>query len=217
MLKTRIITAAVLLVLFSLDLFLASIDVFALVLALVVAAAAWEWSRLGGIQHEHAQTAYATIVGLLALVCLYLPQSDALIRWVMLLGFIFWGSALAAFYLAPTLAATHRASNRLLLTGAGVLIITALAMQYLRSYAPLASAGLLLYALSIVWCMDIGAYFSGRRYGKRKLAPSISPGKSWEGVYGGLAVTALLLLVVLLAFDCWRQPHRLLATCMKAG
>ncbi|MFK8078637.1 MAG: phosphatidate cytidylyltransferase, partial [Granulosicoccus sp.] len=51
--------------------------------------------------------------------------------------------------------------------------------------------------LSIVWLMDIGAYFSGRRFGKNKLAPAISPGKTWEGVYGGLAVTGLVLLFIL--------------------
>lgn len=48
----------------------------------------------------------------------------------------------------------------------------------------------------LVWGADIRAYFSGRAFGKRKLAPAVSPGKSWEGVYGGLALTLLITLVV---------------------
>ena len=48
----------------------------------------------------------------------------------------------------------------------------------------------------LVWGADIGAYFSGRAFGKRKLAPAVSPGKSWEGVYGGLALTLVITLVV---------------------
>jgi len=59
----------------------------------------------------------------------------------------------------------------------------------------------LLFVMLLVWTADIGAYFAGRRWGKRKLAPRVSPGKSWEGVYGGLAATMLLALL----FALW-QP-----------
>jgi phosphatidate cytidylyltransferase len=58
-----------------------------------------------------------------------------------------------------------------------------------------------LSALCIVWVADIGAYFAGRNFGKRKLAPSISPGKTWEGVYGGLVGVALLAALWLLVID----------------
>ncbi|MEM6986457.1 MAG: phosphatidate cytidylyltransferase, partial [Pseudomonadota bacterium] len=64
-----------------------------------------------------------------------------------------------------------------------------------------AGAWLLLYVLAIAWAADIGAYFVGRRFGQRKLAPNVSPGKSVEGVLGGLACALLLALVSLSVFD----------------
>ena len=74
MLKTRIITAVIMLLVFLTALFAASISVFALLLAAIAAASAWEWSRLCGVRDENLQTAYAAGIGLLALIFLYLPK-----------------------------------------------------------------------------------------------------------------------------------------------
>lgn len=217
--RTRLYTAVVLLVAFAADLFYASLDVFALVLGLIVAASAWEWSRLAGVRGEHRQTAYGALVGLAALVCLYLPQSEAFVRWTMLGGLLFWLAVPAAFYLVPVLEPIERADPLLLSLGAALFIVAALSMQYLHSQAPHASPLLLLYALGIVWVMDIGAYFSGRRFGRRKLALRISPGKSWEGVWGGAAATCVLLAIVLIAGD-WPRGDALriaVATALAAA
>lgn len=197
MLKTRIITAVVLLLAFSAALAFASKDLFALILALVVAASAWEWCRMSGLQHEDAQSAYAAAVGVLSLVVLYLPHSEHLVGWLLLTGVLFWLSVPALFYLSPHQPEAGDTDHLLLGIGLLILCIAALSIQYLRSLAPQASGALLLYALSVVWCMDIGAYFSGRRFGRTRLAPTISPGKTREGVYGGLLVTALLMLLVM--------------------
>ena len=62
---------------------------------------------------------------------------------------------------------------------------------------------LMIYLLTLVWVADIGAYFSGRRYGRHKLAPGISPGKTWEGVAGGLVLNALWISLVFLLSDGW--------------
>lgn len=201
MLKTRIITAVVLLLAFSAALGFASIDVFALILGIVVAASAWEWGRMSGLHHEDGQTAYAALAGVFSLIALYIPFSEQWMQWLLLVGVLFWLSVPALFYLSPRQPEMAGQDSILLAIGLLVLVVAAVAIQYLRSFAPQASSWLLLYGLSIVWFMDIGAYFSGKRFGHRKLAPSISPGKTWEGVYGGLVVTALLMLVVMVFAD----------------
>lgn len=205
MLKTRIITALVLLAGFSADLFLASFDVFALVLSFVVAAAAWEWSRLSGVVNETAQTVYAAIVGLLVLIALYIPYNLAVMQWWLLLGLLYWLGAFAVLHVVPVKAPVRDVDKLQLCLGVFVILVAAVAIQYLRSYAQHGSSWLLLYALMIIWVMDIGAYFSGRRFGKNKLAPLISPGKTWEGVYGGLAATAILMCLILLTVDWLRD------------
>jgi len=204
MLKQRIITAAVMLAVFALVLAVASPTVFAFVIALVVAAAAWEWSRLCRVSSEHAQTAFAILVGVISLIAMHSPMVDAGIRWVMLAGLLFWLSIPVQLYLNPVLPPVNKTNVAWLVVGMLVLPIAALSIHYLRSHGPVASSWLLLYVLAVVWAMDIGAYFAGRQFGKRKLALAISPGKTWEGVYGGLICSAVLFLLVL-AFAKWPE------------
>ncbi len=209
MLKERVITAVVMLAVFSLLLAFSSTTVFAYAVALIVAAAAWEWSRLSGVENENAQTVFAMLVGAIALIVMHTPLVDEGIKWVMLAGVLFWLSVPVQFYIAPVLppmssANVSKTNVGWLALGVLVLPIAALSIQYLRTYAPSSSSWLLLYALGVVWVMDIGAYFTGRQFGRKKLAPLISPGKSWEGVYGGLAASAVLFLIVLLSFN-WPQ------------
>jgi phosphatidate cytidylyltransferase len=78
------------------------------------------------------------------------------------------------------------------LLGAGILIATWVALVQLHARSP----WVVLAAMAIVWIADTAAYFSGRAFGRRKLAPQISPGKSWEGVYGGLAAAAVYAMLL---------------------
>jgi phosphatidate cytidylyltransferase len=77
----------------------------------------------------------------------------------------------------------------------GVVIIVPMWVGFvqLNSYPEL-NTYLILYVMFLIWGADVGAYFAGRAFGKNKLAPKVSPGKSWEGVYGGFAVTMLMAL-----------------------
>ena len=219
MTATRVYTAVALLVAFAAYLFLAPPDIFAFVLAGLVSAAAWEWGRLAGLRGRGAPLVYAALVALVAFACLRLPPTEALVRWTTLGAALFWAGAPVRFRAAPVLDPIERRDPALLGFGAALLVVTVLAVQYLHGRAPHASPWLLLYALSIVWVMDIGAYFSGRRFGRRKLAPRISPAKSWEGVWGGAAATLALLVVVPLAAG-WpggEAPRVVLATLLAAG
>ncbi len=219
MLKQRVITAVLLLLGFAAILAFSSEDVFTLFIGLLVAAAAWEWGRLCGIVTENMQLVFAAAIGVLCVFVLYSPLADSAVRWVLLIALLFWLSVLVQFYLQPVLPAINSVQVGLLCIGVMVLISAGIAIQYLRSSADGASNALLLYAMAVVWVMDIGAYFSGRKFGKRKLAPLISPGKSWEGVYGGLASTVVLLLLAMLVLNLPEGSvlKLLIATVFAAG
>jgi phosphatidate cytidylyltransferase len=110
--------------------------------------------------------------------------------------------AAALFWLvaAPAwLAAGWRVDSKLVLVLTGWLVLLAawVAVVQLQARSP----SLLLATMAIVWIADTAAYFTGRAFGRRKLAPAISPGKTWEGVYGALAATAAYTLLLL-----WLAP-----------
>lgn len=198
MLKQRVITAAIMLAVFASLVFFASSDVFALFITVAVGIAAWEWSRLCGVSNDKMEITYAVAVGLILLVLLYLPGSANVIRWIMLFGVLVWGANIVGLSFAPVLPAVQPIEVHRLLLGVVLLPIAGLAIFFLRHQAAESSPWLLLYSLALIWAMDTGAYFSGKRFGKNKLAPLISPGKTWEGVYGGLAVTMVIIVLVML-------------------
>lgn len=200
-LKERVVTALVMLLLVFLDIFWFPRELFALSLGLLAAAAGWEWGRMAGLTPHVHQSVYATAVGLAALVFVVLPINTALVVGALLAASGFWLYATVQLRNMPVRPPIERAEPGLLLTGGLLLVATVVAVQYLRFDAVFASPWLLLYALAIVWLMDIGAYFTGRKFGNRKLSPEISPGKTWEGVWGGLGFTVLAVGLVVLWID----------------
>lgn len=191
MLRTRVITALVLLAVLLSVLFSQSFIFFVGVAALFFAAAAWESFRL----FHNRQPVLGAIVWTAAFLFLVLRGDPATGRLLSGLAVGIW-----AIRLAPSLKiglpALGGFGNRLLNGIYGIAILAcfiALAALYLRS--PL----YLLSAMAIVWIADIGAYFSGKAFGRHKLAPSISPGKSWEGAIGGWFAVLVLAGISTLA------------------
>jgi phosphatidate cytidylyltransferase len=195
-LLTRIITALVLLAFLLPAVFATNPMWFALVSLVLIAAAAWEWARLNGASPIGA-------IGpgvLLALAGVWAVYSGAVGRTP---AFWWWGaSALwvlgSVFVLRGGPGAWPRWPAALrLLVGIVLLWLGWLALAQAR----VVSINFVLSVMCIVWMADVGAYAAGRAFGKRKLAPSISPGKSWEGVYGGLVGVMLLAVVWTLWVD----------------
>jgi phosphatidate cytidylyltransferase len=187
MLRTRIVTALVLLAILLPALFYPDPTPFGLVALVLIAAAAWEWGRL----NQMGQLG-ACALGLgAALLCAAMWQAG----WLVRPSLTFWALAGGAWVLAAVMLIRGGVPGwapvpRLLRIVGGLL---ALCLAWLAVVqARVVGIGFLLSVLTLVWMADIGAYAAGRSFGRRKLAPAISPGKSWEGVYGG-AVGVLLL------------------------
>jgi phosphatidate cytidylyltransferase len=148
--------------------------------------AGWEWSRLSGCAPPVRWVFSAFIVG--TALALWWARSDTLFAAVFALSSAFW-IVLAPAWLARRWQVTSQPV--LLLTGWVVLVPAWLAMGRLQ-----VEPGLLLAVLGIVWLADTGAYLVGRTWGRHRLAPAISPGKTWEGVAGGVAAVAVYYAVL---------------------
>src|SRR5690242_7708005 len=185
MLKQRVITAVVLLAILLPALFWPSPLPFAVVTLLLIAAAAWEWGRLNGLGQAAAMTAAAVCLVLCAvswrvgMLARPLPLLWAVAGALWVLG--------GAWLLRIGVAGWPRIPRPVRLAGGEL----ALWLAWLAvAQARVIGVNFLLSVLVLVWVADIFAYFAGRTFGmkftRNKLAPTISPGKSWEGVWGGM-------------------------------
>lgn len=194
MLKSRVITAVVLLLLLLLVMFVLPDAWWSGLVVVMVTQGVLEWSKLAKISGRNAYLyGLLTLAIMLALVWFDANHTDA--EQIVPHLLIYAVSALLWLIIVPTwLIAGWKPENRwwMAFVGWAVIIPTGLAMLDLHAMSPL----ILLFVMGLVWVADIGAYFSGRRFGKNKLAPSISPGKTWEGVAGAmLGVTVYIVLV----------------------
>ncbi len=189
MLLQRVLTALVLIPLVVLGVLRLPTPYVAAILALVILIGAWEWSRLAGLVSAGARLSYLLLLGLLLAAGWPLlgnvdaeltVAAGASLWWLLALMMLLryrpesspaprpWKLLFGVLVLAPawfTLVAVHRAGAN--------------------------GPALTLFLLVLIWVADTGAYFSGRRFGRIRLAPAISPGKTREGVYGALIGAAL--------------------------
>lgn len=196
MLKERVLTASVLALVFLGVLFFLPQSVFAVFISIVYLIGAWEWANLSGITNRAKRIVYVLGICLLAFMVFYMTQwvqqVDAL-RVVLVVSAAWWALSLLWIQSFPSSTVIWGGTLVRLLMGVLVIVPAWLASIYLRS-AP-QGAWLVLAVVLLVATADIGAYFTGRAFGKRKLAPEVSPGKSWEGVWGGAVMVLCLSLL----------------------
>ena len=186
MLVTRIFTAAVLLAAFAGALWFLDRISFAVVVAVIVAIGGYEWAALDRTRSAMA-VAYGAACALLFAASIQYPPSAP---WICGLATVFWAIAVPSW-----LARGFDACPGFLLPVVGVVVLVPAGLA-------MASLGALhvLLVLGLVWVADTAAYLTGRAFGKRKLAPAISPGKTWEGVAGAL-VASIIYAIIWAQFD----------------
>jgi phosphatidate cytidylyltransferase len=198
----RVLTAIVLLAIFIPAAFFAPALLWALLVALVAGVAAHEWARISAFPGYLAK-GYGTGLGAIAMIIYLLPRQAEAMLILYAMAAVFW------VLVAPLwLAGRWRGEGFFVRALVGTLVIlpTWAALVSLRENSP----WLLLGVMALVWIADSAAYFAGRRFGRHKLAPEISPGKSWEGVAGAGLALVLYASAISAAVHGLRIPGALL-------
>src|SRR5699024_534714 len=188
-LRRRLVAAAVLLPAAVLWALLAPPAVFAAIGAVVLLIGAWEWATLSGLSNDYARGGFLLLALALMALAWWALRSPAVTIVLLFVFLAFWLSV------GLELARGRFDGPRAFFVSQGfwVLVPAWFAIAALRRGAD--GAELLLALLEIVWAADAGAYFAGKQWGRRKLAPRISPGKSWEGLAGGLVGGVVAALI----------------------
>lgn len=221
MLKQRIITALILAPLALFAILYLPLFAFEVMIALVVGLGAWEWSSMSGITRTVTKSAYAALV---AGVCLclsfllptdliwYQGQLNSLYTYILTVASIWWIISLAMIIAYPKYTSVWHTSKILRgIFGFLTLIPTWVAIVTLRTSLfdvdPYYGASLIFYVLGIVWAADIGAFFVGVKFGKHKLRPEVSPGKTLEGLMGGIFASSAIIAFAALHYQV--EPSRI--------
>ena len=199
MLKQRFITAVIMAGLFLSAVIFLSLPWLAFIFAVLICLGGWEWSRLCEWESPVARVAYvlvlAAVLGLLYVYCQLgaTPQREQ-IQPFLGLACLWWSLALLWVKGYPGSAVFWRTKAMRNLMGLLVLAPAWMASVYLVSFPR--GGGLIVVMVLVVAAADIGAYFAGRAWGKHKLAEVVSPKKTWEGFWGGMAASSVLALLL---------------------
>jgi len=196
MLGQRIMTAFGLVAVLTLVLVVLPRDLAVLALGALVLMGAWEWGRLAGFSGVAARVAYTAACAAAMAGLWYVTRESADFELVMTFTMVGWIPLFAWIALAPR----FRANGLAAIAGLWALAPTwlALARLYLQDGN---GRELVVFVVLLAWAADIGAYFAGRKFGRLRLAPVVSPNKTWEGVLGGLVAGVLVALAGQAWFD----------------
>ena len=213
-LRQRVLTAVVLGLGALAAIFWLPTPAFGVVTAGVVLAGGWEWSRLAGWTDAAHRRVFLLVLAVVLAAAAVLVHRGGL-ALVLVAGALWWLAALGLVLRyersgrgLPTPAGLRRA-----LAGHLTLVPAWAALVALHAHGDWGSAWVFFLA-ALVWLADIGAYFAGRRWGRRKLAPTISPGKTWEGVWGAAAAALAFALVGAAALGVGSRWPGFVAVCM---
>ncbi len=210
MLKKRIITAVILIPLLILVILFLPMPWFSILIGAVIAWAGWEWSGLIGWKDSSWRTVYTAVVVVALIITYFLP-----INWVLAIAFFawIWASVGMLNYAMGRSSLGLQYPILKALMGLLALVPCWLAVGVIRE--TIGGPVWLLIGLLLIWGgMDTGAYIAGRLWGRRQLAPRVSPNKTWEGFLGGIILTLILAIIVSLLLQ--EAPHRFLMICILA-
>ncbi len=210
MLKQRLLTALILIPVALYAVFGLPLIGFAMAILALMAAGAWEWSPLMGVNRRSGRIAYTlSVVAAIAALMWWVPITEIwsdgelapVLYYIILIGCVWWLFALVLVLNYPR---SRRVWSRtrsivglfgwltLIPAWAGIMAIRAL--NYPEQ--PLFGGFMVLFVLLLVWAADVGAYFAGVRYGRNKLMPAVSPGKTMEGLLGGITLAFVVMMVI---------------------
>ncbi len=196
MLGQRILTAVGLIAVLALVLVVLPREMAILALAVLILTGAWEWSQLAGISGAFARAAYVAACAVAMAILWFATTSSADFERAMLLTMLGWIPLFGWIVLAPG----FKAGGLAAIAGLWALAPTWVALSRLYVQDGIGRE-LVVLVLLLAWAADIGAYFAGRQFGRLRLAPVVSPNKTWEGVIGGLIAGFIVALVARAWFD----------------
>lgn len=204
MLKQRLITAFILGPLVVWGILASSTHWFGIIFSIFVVVGAWEWSRLIRIENIAGRIAYTVFITSLLWVASSWGMTNQTILYITGAGVLWW-------IVASVMVFRYRGETEfkpgLFDMLAGVLLLLPCWAGFTWLHGHEQGPQLVLFTMLSIWAADSGAYFAGRRFGKRKLAPFASPGKSWEGVFGGFIFAALFAVVSALFWFEWTGSY----------